>query len=160
MSSTDIYDAIVAQAAAAYGVPGAWIKAVIGAETSFQSPAPIGGAGERGPMQILLSTARGLGFSGTAAELADPVSNIAIGTAYLAEIRDRVGNDFRRVYSAYNSGNPDRWTVSSQVGANVERAVRWLDTFGGTVSAGGGDAMLLVIVAAAGVWWWRKKGAK
>lgn len=167
MSSTGIYDAIVGQAAVNYGVPVEWIKAVIGAETSFESPAPKRWEPKVkeyawGPMQILLSTARGLGFTGTGAELAEPLNNIAIGTAYLSQLRGRFGNDFRRVYSAYNSGRPDTWTISSQVRANVERATGWLQTFGGTVVAEENGFAIVILMAAAGVWWWtsKKKGVR
>lgn len=138
MADTSVYDPIVAAAAAAFAVPAEWIKAVIGAETSFSTPAPDtweSRAGEYsyGPMQVLLSTARRLGFPGTAANLADPAGNIPVGALDLASLRNRFGDDFRLVYSAYNSGDPNAWQTSAQVAANVQRALTWLNQFGGSV---------------------------
>lgn len=134
MSNTGIYDAIVAQASAKYNLPASWIKAVIGAESSFDPNVP-----DRweekvqeyayGPMQILLSTARMMGFNGTGAQLRQPAANIDVGAAYLARLRSQHGDDFRRIYSAYNSGNPDRWSTNAAVSANVTRAENWLGQF-------------------------------
>lgn len=148
------YDNLVEAAAAAHAVPAAWIKAVIGAETSFAVPAPRRWEPKvneyaYGPMQILLSTARGLGFGGTGADLEQPAINIDVGADYLSRIRGDYGNDFRRVYSAYNSGNPDRWLTSDQVRANVDRAMGWLGKFETGASGFG-----LLVILAAGAWWW------
>lgn len=161
MSDTSIYDALVATAAGKYQVPAEWIKAVIGAESSFDP-----NVADRweskvseyayGPMQILLSTARGLGFTGTGAQLRQPAANIDVGAAYLARLRSQLGEDFRRIYSAYNSGNADRWETSSQVRANVERALGWLEQF---EPAGVGVAAIAAALVAA--WWWtRRKGRR
>lgn len=130
------YDHIVFPAAAEFGVPPEWLLATIGTETSFQTPAPRTWAPAvneyaYGPMQILYSTARGLGFTGSPAELERPEVNIAVGAAYLADIRSRVGNDFRAAASEYYSGDPTRWRQNPEVARHVSRAVEWLQEAGG-----------------------------
>jgi soluble lytic murein transglycosylase-like protein len=164
MTDTSMYDDAIAAAVAVYDVPAAWILATIGAETSFQSPAPSTweptvGEFAYGPMQVLLSTARGLGFAGSAAQLKDPATNIAIGAELLAQLRSSYGDDFQRVYSAYNSGNPDAWTTSSRVAANVARAITWLAQFTGTPAAADTVITPLAIAGVAGLilWWGKKK---
>src|SRR6185436_19757705 len=126
------WNSIVTQAANDWGVPAEWIKAVIEVESSGNpnayNPADPGGA--RGLMQIIASTARAYGVEDLA-ELFDPVVNIAVGTHLLSDLRRRYGDDFRRVYSAYNSGGPDKWTWSEQVAANVARALSALEGYAG-----------------------------
>lgn len=152
---TDVYDGYVWAAAARHDVPAAWIKAVIGTESSFNP-----NVADRweakvkeyayGPMQILLSTARFLGFTGTAAELRRPETNIEIGARYIARLRSTIGDNFARIYSAYNSGNPDRYLTSDQVRANVERALTWLAEFDTVDTA----AIAIAIGLGLGVMWW------
>jgi soluble lytic murein transglycosylase-like protein len=129
----DRYDAIISEASRAFGVPVSWIKAVIGTESSFRERAlrnePAINDRSVGLMQLLTRTARGLGFAGTDEELFDPRTNIFLGTQLLAQLRARYGDDFRRVYSAYNSGRPDLYTTSVQVQTHVGRAVVWLERF-------------------------------
>lgn len=157
MPATSIYDDIVNLAASTYAVPPDWIKGVIGAETSFLTPPktwePKVQEYAVGPMQILLSTARGLGFTGTVDELAEPLVNIPIGAAYLAELRGRYGDDFRAVYSAYNSGSPTMWQISSKVRANVERALSWLEQAGGAAAEDLPFELVLIPILAGGLWW-------
>jgi len=163
MQDLDAYNDDSAAAAARHGIPAAWIKAVIGAETSFLIPAPRTWEAavneySLGPMQILLSTARAIVPAIGAAELADPDTNIDIGAAYLRTLADRYGFDFARVYSAYNSGNPDRYTdPTSTTAANVSRALGWLNQFVPAAEAG---AAILLPAAAAGaaLWWLWKRG--
>src|SRR4029450_7443833 len=120
------FDPLISASSARWGVPFQWVKAVIGTESNFDPDAyraePRIGDASYGLMQLLSETARGLGFSGDPAELYDPERNIDLGTKLLAQLRARYGADFRRVYSAYNSGNPDRWQTSSQVLHNAEGA--------------------------------------
>lgn len=138
------YDREVADAIAVYPtVPADWVKAVIGAESSFLDQdgdtwEPKVGGYAYGPMQVLLSTARGLGGAlrnVTPEELRTPAIGILAGTGHLAQLIARYGYDFRRVYSAYNSGDPDRWSTSATVSGNVDRALGWLD------QVGAGDAL-------------------
>src|SRR5262245_2413653 len=158
------YDALISASSARYGVPFAWVKAVIGNESNFNPTAyraePRLGDASYGLMQLLSETARGLGWSGEdAEELYDPELNIELGTKYLADLRARYGDDFRRVYSAYNSGRPDLWETSAQVRHNVDRAQGWLEQVITehpiAAAAAGGGAILAALALFA---FFRKRG--
>jgi soluble lytic murein transglycosylase-like protein len=131
----DQYNLLISIASKKYAVPSAWIKAVIATESSFNPNAyreePKINDASRGLMQILLRTARGLGFTGVPVQLFEPDINIDLGTKLLAELRTRCGTNFDRVYSAYNSGGCDTFLTSAQVARNVERARGYLKIFEG-----------------------------
>lgn len=61
------------------------------------------GDASRGLTQILLRTARGLGYTGTAAGLFDPGTNIDLGFKYLASMFRSTGS-WPAALSAYNGG--------------------------------------------------------
>jgi soluble lytic murein transglycosylase-like protein len=60
---------------------------------SGYNPDEIGASGEIGLMQVLPSTARMLGFTGTLAELAAPQTNARYSVAYLAQAWRLAGGD-------------------------------------------------------------------
>lgn len=126
------FDAIISKYADIHGVPFQWIKAVIATESSFYPKAyraePQINDGSYGLMQLLGRTARNLGFTGDASQLFEPDLNIQYGTKLLAQLQRSYGDDFRRIYSAYNSGKPDLYLTSTQVGSNVDRAMRYLES--------------------------------
>ena len=129
---SDRYSSEIAAAARAYPtVPPEWIWAVIGTESSFRDIyrtwEPTVKEYAYGPMQVLVSTAADFGFN--EGDLQTAAGGIAAGTALLAQLISRFGYDFQRVYSAYNSGNPDKFTISDQVRKNVARAVDWLSQY-------------------------------
>ncbi len=122
-----MFDSEIRESATRWNVPEPWIKAVIETESSWNPQAyreemKINDA-SYGLMQLLYKTALGLGYTGTSSGLYDPATNINLGTKLLGQLRTQYGDDFRRVYSAYNSGNPDLWQRSTQVATNVARAV-------------------------------------
>lgn len=127
---SDSYDSIIMINARNYAVPFEWIKAIIGAESDFDPRAyraePQIHDASYGLMQILGRTAAGLGFTGPIEELYDPATNISLGTMLLSQLRDRWGDDFASVYSAYNSGSGTSYLSNSSVAAHVERAERYL----------------------------------
>jgi soluble lytic murein transglycosylase-like protein len=145
-----MYDAIVAEASQRYQVPVSWINAVIETESSWNPNAyryesKIKDA-SYGLMQLLGRTAIGLGFKGDVyKDLYDPAVNIDLGTRDLAQLRNIHGDDFRRVYSAYNSGDPDLWETSKEVAAHVANAMGNLAKWGGDSSGG----LIIVLLAAA-----------
>lgn len=136
----DTYDSIIVDAAARYAVPFEWIKAVIGTESSFNPNAyraePKIADASYGLMQLLLRTARGLGFTGDVSALFDPTININLGSKLLGQLIARYGQDFKQVYSAYNSGDPLAYLKSTQVKTHVDNALAWLAKFAAPVSAG------------------------
>src|ERR1700761_2849052 len=77
------YDALVATHAKANHVPESLVHRIIVRESKYH-PELIGRGGTIGLMQIKLGTARGLGYTGDAAGLRDPATNLAYGVKYLA----------------------------------------------------------------------------
>jgi len=136
------YDVEIERAAARWGVPESWILAVIEVESAFNAgayryEAKLNDA-SYGLMQLLYSTARGLGYTGSPEGLFDPAVNIDYGAKLLAQLRDRFGADFERVYSAYNSGRPDLYLTSDEVWNHVQRAMAALEHYAGQVIEAGG----------------------
>src|SRR5882672_10752462 len=97
------YDALVATHARANAIPEALVHRVIVRESRYQ-PALVGRGGTIGLMQIKLSTARGLGYTGDAAGLRDPETNLAYGIKYLAGAWRAANSDHARAMHYYASG--------------------------------------------------------
>ena len=100
---------VVRAAARKHGVPPAFIKGVIAAESAFQ-PAAVSPKGAVGLMQLMPETAREMG----AADPQDPAQNIEAGTSYLKFLLRRYGqngNGLQRAVAAYNAGpgNVDKY---------------------------------------------------
>lgn len=119
----ETYDLLIADAAQKYNVPFAWVKGIMWKESSFNPDAyrperAINDA-SYGLMQLLLKTARGLGFSGTPDALYDPLINIDLGVKLLGQLIRSYGENLSRVYSAYNSGGPDNYKTNPEVASNV-----------------------------------------
>jgi soluble lytic murein transglycosylase-like protein len=100
------YEAMVARHAMANGVPVVLVHRVIVRESRYQ-PALIGHGGTIGLMQIKLATARALGYSGDAAGLRDPDTNLAYGVKYLAGAYRAANGDHGRAMHYYASGYYD-----------------------------------------------------
>src|SRR6267154_779345 len=97
------YDALVASHAQANGVPEALVHRVIVRESRYQ-PHLVGRGGTIGLMQIKLATARGLGYSGDAAGLRDPETNLTYGVKYLAGAYRAANGNHDRAVHYYASG--------------------------------------------------------
>jgi soluble lytic murein transglycosylase-like protein len=97
------YDAMVASHAAANGLPPALVHRVIVRESRYQSHL-VGRGGTIGLMQIKLATARGLGYSGDAAGLRDPNTNLTYAVKYLAGAYRAANGDANRAVGYYASG--------------------------------------------------------
>jgi hypothetical protein len=67
-------------------------------------PNLVGRGGTIGLMQIKLATARGLGYTGDAAGLRDPDTNLAWGVKYLAGAYRAANGDHSRAVRYYASG--------------------------------------------------------
>src|SRR6266478_7875038 len=89
------YETLVATHAQAYGVPEILVHRVIVRESKYH-PALVGRGGTIGLMQIKLATARGLGYTGDAAGLHDPDTNLIYGVKYLAGAWRAANGDHRR----------------------------------------------------------------
>ena len=97
------YESMVATHASANNVPEALVHRVIVRESKYH-PNLIGRGGTIGLMQIKLATARGLGYTGDAAGLRNPDTNLAWGTKYLAGAYRAANGDHSRAVHYYASG--------------------------------------------------------
>jgi soluble lytic murein transglycosylase-like protein len=97
------YQNMIAAHAAANNVPEALVHRVIVRESKYH-PNLVGRGGTIGLMQIKLPTARGLGYTGDAAGLRDPDTNLAWGIKYLAGAYRAAGGDHSRAVRYYASG--------------------------------------------------------
>jgi hypothetical protein len=99
------FDEIIKSAANRYGVQEGLIKAVIKMESDF-NPKAVSRVGAQGLMQLMPSTAAGLGVK----DAFDPEQNIMAGTRFLRDLLDRYGGDLDSTLAAYNwgPGNVDK----------------------------------------------------
>ncbi len=97
------YNALVATHAQANGVPEVLVHRVIVRESRYQ-PALVGRGGTIGLMQIKLATARGLGYTGDAAGLHEPNTNLTYAVKYLAGAYRAANGDHKRAMAYYASG--------------------------------------------------------
>lgn len=103
-ASASPYDAIISKYARSYGVPLSLAKAVVQIESGYR-PNIRGKAGEIGLMQVKLSTARGLGYTGSAKALYHPDTNIRYGMKYLAMAHKIGGKTTCGTILRYNAGH-------------------------------------------------------
>ncbi|WP_246529738.1 lytic transglycosylase domain-containing protein, partial [Microvirga zambiensis] len=94
----------IAEEAAANGVPPALVDAVVRIESRYD-PTAVGSIGEIGLMQVRPKTAALLGFQGTAAELAEPRTNLRYGVGYLAKAWRLADGDLCRALMKYRAGH-------------------------------------------------------
>jgi soluble lytic murein transglycosylase-like protein len=97
------YESMVASHARANNVPEALVHRVIVRESKYHASL-VGRGGTIGLMQIKLPTARGLGYTGDAAGLRDPDTNLTWGVKYLAGAYRAANGDHNRAVSYYASG--------------------------------------------------------
>ncbi|MDR2460666.1 MAG: lytic transglycosylase domain-containing protein [Deltaproteobacteria bacterium] len=95
------YEDLIQTAAREHEVSPALVKAVIQAESNFNSQA-VSSQGAVGLMQILPSTARSVGVR----SLDSPKDNITAGVRYLKVLLDEFGDEEYLAIAAYNCG-PD-----------------------------------------------------
>src|ERR1700721_492890 len=97
------YDELVATHARANGVPEALVHRVIVRESGYR-PGLVGRGGAIGLMQIKLATARGLGYTGDAAGLRDPETNLTYAVKYLAGAYRVAKGDYDRAVHYFAAG--------------------------------------------------------
>ena len=123
-SAQSQYDGLISSQAQANGVPEALVHRVIQRESRYQAGLT-GRGGCIGLMQIKLATARGLGYTGDAAGLRDPNTNLTYGVKYLAGAYRAANGDQNRAMHYYASGYygaAKRQRVAGQVAANEPTA--------------------------------------
>jgi soluble lytic murein transglycosylase-like protein len=95
-------DTMIARHAAANGLPVALVHRVVKRESGYNARASH--AGNVGLMQIRYRTARGIGYTGSAAGLLDPETNLTYAVRYLAGAYRAAGGNASRAVSLYASG--------------------------------------------------------
>ncbi|MCX7587291.1 lytic transglycosylase domain-containing protein [Phenylobacterium sp. 58.2.17] len=111
----------IAQASRRFGLPEAWISAVVRAE-SAGDPRAVSRAGAMGLMQIMPATWTELRVRyGLGTDPFDPRDNILAGSAYLRELHDRYG--VAGFLAAYNAG-PGRYEDSLTTGRPLPAETR------------------------------------
>ncbi|MBM4423061.1 MAG: lytic transglycosylase domain-containing protein [Chloroflexi bacterium] len=93
------FDSLIAQASQRYRLDPALVKAVVHAESNFNSGA-VSKAGARGLMQLMPGTAAGLGVSNSF----DPTQNVEGGAKLLRQLLDRYDQNVSLALAAYNAG--------------------------------------------------------
>lgn len=117
-ANENTWNAAIASAAVAAGLPVWVVKTAIGKESSF-NPRAVGPEDpiiSRGLMQLTEDTARWLGYSGPLGDdsthtggLYDPETSIQIGAHYLGYLARRYpAEGWDAIYAGYNSGAPRR----------------------------------------------------
>ncbi|MCK9859861.1 lytic transglycosylase domain-containing protein [Paenibacillus sp. ATY16] len=119
-SSPTDYDALITEAAAKYGIDPELIRGVIRTESGFNSDA-VSSVGAKGLMQLMDSTARGLGVT----DSLDPQQNIDGGSKYLSYLLGKYNGNEQVALAAYNAGpgRIDRLGIStdSELLANLDK---------------------------------------
>ncbi|RFU63090.1 lytic transglycosylase domain-containing protein [Bacillus sp. V59.32b] len=98
-SSSAGFEDIIKKAAELYNLPEKLIKSVIKQESNF-NPDAMSHAGATGLMQLMPSTARGLGVK----NILDPFENVMGGSKYLRQMLDRYDGNISLALAAYNAG--------------------------------------------------------
>lgn len=143
-SPRDPYADHIAEASRRFGVPVAWIRAVMRAE-SAGDPRAISPKGAMGLMQIMPVTWAGLRLRHRlGADPYDPHDNIIAGAGYIRELFDRYGSP--GWIAAYNAG-PGRYEDSLKGRALPAETRAYVAIV--APSVGGGDASGPIIAAAA-----------
>jgi soluble lytic murein transglycosylase-like protein len=98
------YGSLISSYAEAHGISESLAHAVVRVESNFRSDAT-GAAGEIGLMQLKLSTARMMGYSGSRSALYDPETNIKYGMRYLAKAQSLSDGSTCGTILKYNAGH-------------------------------------------------------
>ena len=130
------YDAQIIAAANANGVPPALVKAVVKAESGF-NPNAVSHAGAQGLMQLMPSTAAGLGVT----DPFDPQQNLNGGAKFLRQLMDQFGGDMSKVLAGYNAGPGAVQKYGGippyeETQAYVPKVLGYVEEFGGLSATG------------------------
>jgi soluble lytic murein transglycosylase-like protein len=128
------YAAMVSAQAAANGVPEALVHRIIMRESRYQ-PHLVGRGGTIGLMQIKLATARGVGYTGDAAGLRDPNTNLTYAVKYLAGAYRAANGDHAKAIRYYAGGyyyaaKRQRQQMLAQADAGETFGQPWLESNG------------------------------
>ena len=119
------YEPQVKAAQALSGIPTAWINGVMRQESLYNAEA-VSSANAYGLMQLLMTTARNVAKRWnrprpSQSDLFLPDVNLALGAAYLHELRDKSGGNLLLTLGSYNAG-PNavaRWLPDQAIDADI-----------------------------------------
>jgi soluble lytic murein transglycosylase-like protein len=137
--SVDRWSGFIAEASARFGVPEAWIRRVMRAEsggrTIFNGRPITSRAGAMGLMQLMPATWRDMRAAyGLGTDPHEPRDNILAGTAYLRLMHDRFG--YPGLFAAYNAG-PARYAEHLASGRRLPaETIAYVASVGGVAAAG------------------------
>ena len=137
----DNIDALIEQQAKASGVPASFVHAVVKRESNYNPRAKGGSA--LGLMQIKHATARSLGYTGDAAGLYDPATNLRYGVAYLAGAYRTAQGNLSQAYQYYNRGYyyaAKRQGISTEVASVVAPVAASASALASLFGGGAADA--------------------
>ena len=140
-AARDNIDALIEQQAKANGVPASFVHAVVKRESNYNPNAKGGSA--LGLMQIKHATARSLGYTGDAAGLYDPATNLRYGVAYLAGAYRTAQGNVSQAYHYYNRGYyyaAKRQGISNEVAAVVAPVAASASALASLFGGGAADA--------------------
>jgi soluble lytic murein transglycosylase len=117
---------LVAENAGRHGIDKAWIFAVMRQESAFMDNAR-SHAGALGLMQVMPATARHVARNllkrkpPARREILQPDTNIALGSAYLSEVKSKLGDSAVLATAAYNAGphRVARWLPQRTLPADI-----------------------------------------
>ena len=123
----DQVQSLVTQYAQQYGVDPSLALAVAQTESNF-NPAAVSPAGAIGVMQLMPSTAAGLGVNPN-----DPTQNIQGGVQYLAQLLQKYDGDATMALWAYNAGpgNVSAGVLPAETQAYIPAVVSRMAQWGG-----------------------------
>lgn len=151
-SSNDPYAGHITEAARRFGIPEAWIRAVMRVESRGEVRA-ISSAGAMGLMQVMPPTWTDLrARHGLGNDPYDPRDNILAGAAYLREMHDRYGSP--GFLAAYNAG-PGRYEEYRATGRPLPAETRAYVAALAPVIGGGGLATPVTVANADPLAWTR-----
>ena len=140
-AARDNIDALIEQQAKANGVPASFVHAVVKRESNYNPNAKGGSA--LGLMQIKHATARSLGYTGDAAGLYDPATNLRYGVAYLAGAYRTAQGNLSQAYQYYNRGYyyaAKRQGISTEVASVVAPVAASASALASLFGGGAADA--------------------
>ncbi len=137
---------IASREAKLLGLPFSLVDTVIKIESDYR-PDRIGDVGEIGLMQVRPTTAAMMGFHGTAADLADPATNIHYGSTYLGTAWRLAKGDVCRALMKYRAGHGNE-TMSPLSVSYCERARLHLASIGSPLAATITPADLVAVAVA------------
>lgn len=130
----DRWSGLVAEASSRFGIPEAWIRRVMRAEsggrTELNGRPIVSHAGAQGLMQLMPGTWQAMRAAhGLGQDVHDPRDNILAGTAYLRAMYDRFG--YPGLFAAYNAG-PGRFAEHLATGRRLPaETVAYIAAVGG-----------------------------